>query len=254
VTSSLVRDGQSVTAVHERLRAAILRGEIEAGASVSQGLLASKFGVGRTPLREALRMLQREGLVISEPNRQVRIASLSAADAEELFVMRIALETVAVRITVPTLRSRDLAELEGYLAQMDHYQRSGDEAGFRMPHRAFHHLLVARSGRRVSEQIGELADHSERYRLRFGGLGRGNDRRAEHRAILDAASAHDPEMAARRLAVHHASTAALVLGALDPEHDLGRLLTTIRTVAPGAEDAVSLAARPAARPVRRTRR
>ena len=238
MTSSLVRDGQSVTAVHERLRAAILRGEIEAGASVSQGLLASKFGVGRTPLREALRMLQREGLVISEPNRQVRIA----------------LETVAVRITVPTLRSRDLAELEGYLAQMDHYQRSGDEAGFRMPHRAFHHLLVARSGRRVSEQIGELADHSERYRLRFGGLGRGNDRRAEHRAILDAASAHDPEMAARRLAVHHASTAALVLGALDPEHDLGRLLTTIRTVAPGAEDAVSLAARPAARPVRRTRR
>jgi GntR family transcriptional regulator, rspAB operon transcriptional repressor len=246
VTPSVTRDGQSVADVHERLRTAILRGEIEAGATISQGLLASEFGVGRTPLREALRMLQREGLVISEPNRQVRIARLSAADAEELHVMRIALETVAVRITVPALRSRDLAELEGYLAQMDHYRKADDEAGFRTPHRAFHHLLIAGSGRRVSEQIGELADHSERYRLRFGGLGRWDDRRAQHRAILDAAAAHDPELAARRLAVHHALAASLVLGALDPEHDLGRLRTTIRAVAPGAEDALSL---PADRPM-----
>jgi DNA-binding GntR family transcriptional regulator len=244
VTPFVTRDGQSVADVHERLRTAILRGEIEAGATISQGLLASEFGVGRTPLREALRMLQREALVICEPNRQVRIARLSAADAEELYVMRIALETVAVRITVPTLRSRDLAELEGYLAQMDHYRKAGDEAGFRMPHRAFHHLLVAGSGRRVSDQIGELADHSERYRLRFGGLGRWDDRRAQHRAILDAAAAHAPELAARQLAVHHARAASLVFGALHPEHDLGRLRTTIRTVAPGAEDALSLPADP----------
>jgi GntR family transcriptional regulator, rspAB operon transcriptional repressor len=236
--TSRARDGQNVATVHERLRTAILRGEIEAGATIPQALLASDLGAGRTPLREALRMLQREGLVISEPNRKVRIATLSGEDAEELFIMRIALEAVAIRITVPTLTSDDLAELEGYIAQMDHYQRVDDQAGFRTPHRAFHHLLIAASGPRVSTEIAELVDHSERYRLRFGNFGSWNERRTEHRGILDAATAHDPDLAADRLAAHHAQTAALVFGVLEPERDLGRLRTTIRTVAPGAEAAL----------------
>src|SRR5213079_2359537 len=115
------RDGQHVAVVHERLRDAILRGEIEAGATTSQTALAKQLDAGRTPLREALRMLQREGLVVSEPNRRVRIAELSSDDAEELYVMRIALEAVAVRITVPRLLSADVAELEGLLAQMTHF-------------------------------------------------------------------------------------------------------------------------------------
>src|ERR1700745_1309753 len=101
------RAGQHVALVHAPLRAAILRGELPAGQTTSQVSLARDLDVGRTPLREALRMLQREGLVVSEPNRRVRIAALSATDAEELYVMRIALEAVAVRITVPTLTSTD---------------------------------------------------------------------------------------------------------------------------------------------------
>jgi DNA-binding GntR family transcriptional regulator len=70
------RDGQHVAVVHDRLRAAILLGELPAGQTTSQVTLARDLDVGRTPLREALRMLQREGLVVSEPNRRVRIAEL----------------------------------------------------------------------------------------------------------------------------------------------------------------------------------
>jgi DNA-binding GntR family transcriptional regulator len=232
------RDGQNVGAVYERLRAAILRGEIEAGATVPQARLAGDLGTGRTPLREALRMLQRDGLVVSEPNRSVRIASLSAEDFEELCIMRIALEAVAIRITVPTLTSSDLANLEGYMAQMEHYQRVGDEAGMRAPHRAFHRLLVAASGPRVSSEIAHLSDHSERYRLRFGGYGNWNDRRAEHRGIVDAAASGDPDLAAVRLAEHYARTAVIVFGALEPGHDPGRLRTAIGAVASGAEVAL----------------
>lgn len=228
------RDGQNVAAIHERLRAAILRGEIPAGEVTSQVTLGRELDVGRTPLREALRMLQREGLVISEPNRRVRIAELSGEDAEELYIMRISLEAVAIRITVPTLTSDDFAALEGYMAQMEHYMKVGDQPGMRTPHRAFHHLLVAASGPRVSGQIAELFDHAERYRLRFGATGSWEDRRAEHRGILDAAAAGDADLAAERLAAHYAHTAALVFDALDGEHDLARLRTTIETVAPGA--------------------
>ena len=229
------RDGQNVGAVYERLRTAILHGEIAAGATVAQARLAGEFGAGRTPLREALRMLQRDGLVISEPNRSVRVAALSAEDFEELCIMRVALEAVAIRISVPTLTSADLADLEGYMAQMEHYHKVGDDAGMRVPHRAFHQLLVAASGPRVSGEIADLSDHSERYRRRFGGHGVWDDRRAEHRGIVDAAAAGDQELAAVRLAEHYARTAALVFGILEPEHDLGRLRTAIGAAAPGAE-------------------
>lgn len=240
MTPPTTRDGQHVATVHERLRTAILRGEIAAGEATSQVTLARDLDVGRTPLREALRMLQREGLVISEPNRRVRIAELSGDDAEELYIMRISLEAVAIRITVPTLSSNDFAELEGYMAQMDHFMKVGDLRGMRTPHRAFHHLLVAGSGPRVSTEIAELFDHSERYRLRFGATGHWERRRAEHRGIVEAASADDPDLAAARLTSHYAHTAALIFASLDPDHDLARLRTTIHTVAPGAESALSL--------------
>jgi DNA-binding GntR family transcriptional regulator len=235
------RDGQHVALVHDRLRAAILRGELPAGETTSQVTLARDLDVGRTPLREALRMLQREGLVVSEPNRRVRIAALSSSDAEELYVMRIALEAVAVRITVPTLGSSDFAELEGLMAQMDHYNRMGDWRGFRFPHRAFHDRLVSAAGDTIT--IGQLFDHAERYRLAYGATSpeRWEQRKAEHRAILDAAASGDADLTATRLVAHYAQTAALVFAGLDPDHDLARLRTTILTVAPGAEDSLTLA-------------
>jgi GntR family transcriptional regulator, rspAB operon transcriptional repressor len=235
-----LNSGQSFVAVHARLRAAILAGEIPEGAVTSQATLAERFGVGRTPLREALRMLQREGLVISQPNHRVRIAELSSEDAEELYIMRIALEAVAIRVTVPVLTGADLAELDGLMAQMDHYMKLRDHVGHRDPHRQFHHRLVYAAGPRVSDEIDELFDHAERYRRRFGAADSWEARRAEHRAILDAAAAGDADLAARHLAAHYAQTAAFIFAAIDPEHDLARLRTTIATVAPGAEDALRL--------------
>jgi DNA-binding GntR family transcriptional regulator len=238
------RDGQHVALVHDRIRAAILRGELPAGETTSQVTLARELDVGRTPLREALRMLQREGLVVSEPNRRVRIAELSSSDAEELYVMRIALEAVAIRITVPTLGSTDFAELEGLMAQMDHYNRIGDWGGFRVPHRAFHDRFVGAAGERVTTTIGQLFDHAERYRLAYGAATQEvwEQRKAQHRAMLDAAASGDPDLTAKRLVAHYAQTAALIFAALDPDHDLAQLRTTILTVAPGAEDALTLAA------------
>jgi DNA-binding GntR family transcriptional regulator len=237
-----VRDGQHVGFVHERLRAAILRGDIPAGATTSQASLAKELEAGRTPLREALRMLQREGLVISEPNRRVRIAELSSEDAEELYIMRISLEAVAIRITVPTLTSADFAALEGYMAQMDHYMRVDDRRGMRAPHHEFHRLLVAGAGPRVTDMIAQLFDHAERYRLRYGATDDSlwGQRREEHRAIIDAAAAGDPDLAALRLSEHYARTAALIFAGLDPNHDLARLRTTMRTVAPGAEEKLAV--------------
>jgi DNA-binding GntR family transcriptional regulator len=229
-----LNSGQSFVAVHARLRAAILSGEIAEGAVTTQASLAERFGVGRTPLREALRMLQREGLVISQPNHRVRIAELTSEDAEELYIMRIALEAVAVRVTVPVMTAADHAELAGLMAQMDHYAKQRDFVGYRDPHRQFHHRLVYGPGARVSQQIDELFDHSERYRRRFGAAGSWEARRAEHQAILDAAAAGDRDAAAELLVDHYLHTVRLIFGELDPGHDLARLRETVALVAPGA--------------------
>jgi DNA-binding GntR family transcriptional regulator len=234
------RDGQNVAHLYARLREAILSGDMPAGEVTTQVALGKDLSAGRTPIREALRLLQREGLVIAEPNRRVRVAQLSAEDAESLYVTRIALETVALRITVRGLRSPDFAELEGLMAQMEHYMRERDWRRLRAPHRAFHVKLVSAGGARVVELIEQGFDHAERYRLAHGAP---SDREwalraEEHRAILEAVRGGDADLSALRLAEHYAHTARLIFARLDPGNDLSRLRTTLDAVAPGAGDAL----------------
>jgi DNA-binding GntR family transcriptional regulator len=235
-----VPDSLSVTAIHAGLRESILRGEMAPGATTTQVLLARELGVGRNPLREALRILQSEGLVVSEPNHRVRIAGLSGDDAEGLYVMRIAIEVTAIRITVPQLRSPDIAEMEGLLAQHEHYLRTNDRLALRGPHRAFHQRLIGGVHERVSTTIGELFDHAGRYREIYGGsfADLGDVHRTEHRAILDAAAAGDGERAAEQLALHYVRAAVRVFNAIDPQRDSSRLRVALQGLAPGAESAL----------------
>ena len=231
-TRAAARDGMNVALVHEQLRQAILRGDVPPGPATSQLVLARELGVGRTPLREALRMLQSEGLVISEPNRRVRIAELTVADAEELYLMRVLLEAVAARVTVPSLTDADIAELEGLMAQMDHLVRSG--SSILEQHHRFHAAFVKAAGPRVVAQIATLFDHAERYRRAFGASmpDHWKLRRAEHRQILDAAKAGDADATAVAIAAHYLRTAKLVVSALEPGHDLARLRVAVSVVAP----------------------
>jgi DNA-binding GntR family transcriptional regulator len=231
------RDGQNVALVYEQLREAILTGEMRPGEIVSQVLITRDLDVGRTPLREALRMLQHEGLVVARANRRIQIAPLSAEDAEQLYVMRVALETVAGRITVPQLTRRDVVEMEGWLAQMEHVMTSGEFHLIAEPHRAFHHRLVQGVGERPSTLITTLFDHAERYRRLYGAAQPEQHvrRSVEHRAMLDAAAAGDGEELARQIAVHYVHTARIVMDAVEPGRSMHDLRACVDAVAPGAE-------------------
>jgi len=227
VTDGATRSGDIVVQVHEQLREAILSGDVRPGEKTSQAELARDLAVGRTPLREAVRMLQSEGLILAEPNRRVEIAKLSVEDAEELYVMRI---------TLPSLTPGDLAELEGYMAQMASLAAADSFFLIRAPHRAFHERFISGAGPRPLRVMSELFDHAERYRRIYGAaapdhFGR---REAEHRAMLDAAARADADALAQAVAVHYVRTALLVSQALDPDHQLERLRTTVAAVAPGA--------------------
>jgi DNA-binding GntR family transcriptional regulator len=228
--------GQQSFAAVAVLREAILEGQLEPGEVTTQIALAERFAVGRTPVREALRLLQSEGLVVGEPNRRVQVTPLSGADVEELYIVRIMLEPAAVRLTVPGLTSRDIAEMEGYMAQMDHYGRGRDWKGLRAPHREFHRMLIAVAGPRIVALLSTLFDHAERYRLSHSVTEEAwKVRQVEHRAILDAAAARDADLAAELLIGHYVRTVRLVLDAFGTDHEPARLRTTLRKIAPAAE-------------------
>jgi DNA-binding GntR family transcriptional regulator len=229
--STTLADGQSVDAVHTRLRGAILGGELAPGDDVSQVQLAKDLGVSRTPLREALRLLEREGFVETRPNRRIRIAGFSVADMEDLYTTRIPLEALAIRLTVPRLRDEDLAALEGQMTQMAFFAEREDYERWEVPHREFHARLVAKAGPRLVRMLADLSDHCERYRRlhttqKPRAWTRGTE---EHRAILDACIAGNADLAAKRLARHLAATVLGNIELMGPGYEPVDLKVAVRT-------------------------
>jgi len=220
-------NGQGTEDVYERVRAAILDGELAPGAVMSQVALAEELGISRTPLREALRMLQSEGLVEGEPNRRVRVAPMTARDLEELCVMRVTLEAEALRLSVPSMTSEDIARLEGHMAEMAHYADQKDYRRWNAPHERFHRTLTEHAGERVNFVLSQMFDHAERYRRLHIGQGPGAWATPQHRDILDACKAGDRDKAAALLAGHLARTGLEVSELLDPTYAPELLRTAV---------------------------
>jgi DNA-binding GntR family transcriptional regulator len=216
--------------VYHRVREAILEGEIPPGAVMSQVALAEELGISRTPLREALRMLQTEGLVDAERNRRVRVSDVSPEDLEELCVMRVTLEAEAIRLAVPRMTAEDLARLEGFNAEMAHFAEAKDYRRWTVPHQAFHRALTAPSGTRFTAVLGTLFDHAERYRRMHIGHGPSAWATKDHRAILDACKARDRDLAGSLLAQHFARTAFELIEMLSPGHAPELLRDTLADV------------------------
>jgi DNA-binding GntR family transcriptional regulator len=198
---------------------------------MSQVALAEELGISRTPLREALRMLQSEGLVDAERNRRVRVAPLSPEDLEALCIMRVTLEAEAIRLAVPRMTAEDLAHLEGYNAEMAHYAEAKDYRRWVVPHQAFHRALTAPAGDRVSALLSQLFDHAERYRRMHIGRGPSAWATKDHREILDACKARDRDGAGCLLAHHFARTAFELIELLEPGREPALLRDTMADVA-----------------------
>jgi DNA-binding GntR family transcriptional regulator len=213
---------QGAGQVHDRVREAILNADLAPGMVMSQVALADELGVSRTPLREALRRLQGEGLVEAEPNRRVRVAPITASDVEELYALRIAIEVEALRLSLPLLRSQHIARLQGSLAEMDHYADVKDYAGWTVPHAAFHAQLTHLAGDRFALLLAQLFDHAERYRRLHLKHEKGAWD-ADHRSILKAVKTGDADRSAHLLAHHFARTAYEVIESVEPGYEPDRL-------------------------------
>jgi GntR family transcriptional regulator of gluconate operon len=128
------------------IRQAILRGDLIPGQRLVESDIAEQMGMSRAPVREALRQLETEGLVVSEPHRGSFVAELSATDLCEIYTLRAALESLAVRIVTEKASVEILAQLQQAAADMAEAARAGDLARLAALDMSFHEMLCRASG------------------------------------------------------------------------------------------------------------
>jgi DNA-binding GntR family transcriptional regulator len=188
------------------LRRAITSGQLKPGTPIRQDALAEQLGVSRVPLREALKTLEGESLVVHEAHRGYFVAELSLADLREVYRIREVLEAEAVREACARMDEHGLAALEAVQDEVDAEAAAGDVAAMAAANRRFHFTLFETAGMpRLLRLIATQWDATEAYRsLYYAGAGHRDRVLHEHRAVLAALHAGDTKEALRLLDDHRA--------------------------------------------------
>ncbi len=182
-----------------RIRDQINEGELAPGTRVPERLLCERFGVSRTPLREALKVLASEGLLELSPNRGATVSRLTVEDVEEVFPVMGALEALAGELACAHITEEELAEIRALHYQMVlHYTRGERPAYFQLNQAIHEKILAAAHNNTLSNQYRGLAGRIRRARyLANMSKARWAEAVAEHAEILAALSERDgPRLAA----------------------------------------------------------
>ena len=213
---------QSSRAVHSYLRELILNGSFVPGAVLSQLELSKVLGVSRTPLREAFRMLQEEGLIEAEPNLRARVSDFSADDLATVYASRIMLESLGIAITASNFSSEQKIAAEEALEQMNKASERENFSEWKKAHRDFHIILSSHAGQELSRNIQMLTERGERYlhiyRPRNVRIWWNHASEVGHSQLLQACIQHKSDEAAQLMMRHLAIFASTVLSELEPAH------------------------------------
>lgn len=218
--------------IHEKLRADILHGHLVAGSEISQAQVAADFGVSRGPVREAFRLLERDGLIAARVNHRARVTGLFVDDLEHLYTLRVLNESVALSVSVPLFTGDELDELDELAEVLKH---TGADTfvfdAWDQIHQRFHVLLLAHSGSRMLGSAAEWAAHTRRYRRAYAEDGRGLPQgAAEHAVLAQLCRDRDAGGAARLLALHLSRAALTLIAQMAPTHEPALLRAAIRQV------------------------
>lgn len=200
--------------VAERLRTRIYAHELAPGAWIDEQHLADKFGISRTPMREALKVLAAEGLVVLKPRRGCYVAEMSERDLDEIFPVLALLEGRVAEEATRRLTGADFSRLEAIHADLERHAAANDTDRFFEANQAFHNALQELAGNRWLSQLiddtRKFLKLTRRDSLRLEG--RLRQSLAEHRLVLDAIRRQDSAAAALQMHNHILSgRAALAL-------------------------------------------
>ncbi|OUN00199.1 MAG: hypothetical protein BAA04_09300 [Firmicutes bacterium ZCTH02-B6] len=197
--------GSLTDQIYEQLERAILEGKLTFGERLVEGQLAKAFGTSRSPIREALRRLEAEGLVQIDARRSVTVINPSREDIIGTFEVREVLEGMAARFAAERATQEDLDAMEAYLRQR-HEEVSHQETAGQIVKggKDFHDLLLAASHhKQLIDALQGLVKITRLLKHRSAAIeGRPQEALAEHRAIFEAIRNRNPELA-ERLAREH---------------------------------------------------
>lgn len=210
--------------VYERLKQAIVSGELPPGMRLVAAELAQRWALSPTPLREAFQLLEGFGLVALSSQRGARVASISIAEADEIYELRSLLEPWALRRSLE--QSDDAHRVEVAAAHKHLFELltpvpSSDDHLLLEAHRAFHVALLARCRSLWLRRLTSLlADHAQRYQLLKARYSqRISESMAEHKQLLEATLSGDVEQATRVLVAHLQGSLGMVRAILEARRE-----------------------------------
>jgi len=200
----------------EILRQRILTGDLRSGQPIRQEQIAQELGVSRIPLREALKQLEAEGFVTIEPHKGAVVSTLSLAEVEELFELRIHLESWLLRDAIPRMREGDFAALDAIIDESrvpDNLAHWGD-INWRL-----HEAMYRPAGKPMSlKLLKRIHDNLDRYlRLQITLTQDWDRAHGDHQQLIELSRAGDVETAVAVLERHIRHTARALATALAPK-------------------------------------
>ncbi|MCR4895908.1 MAG: GntR family transcriptional regulator [Lachnospiraceae bacterium] len=190
--------------VFHRLREDILNGKYAVGSELREVTIGEELGVSRTPVREAFRQLELEGLIQIIPNKGAYVVGITDSDVRDIYMIRARLEGLAAAWATTNITKEQLEEMEEnvYLAEF-HVKKGHLEQIFDLDNR-FHEILYEAAGSKILEhQLKDFHQYVLRVRKQtLSSANRGSESNKEHAAILDAIRGGNAEEA-ERLAHQH---------------------------------------------------
>ena len=204
----------------EILRQRILSGDLRAGQPIRQEQIAQELGVSRIPLREALKQLEAEGFVTIEPHKGAVVSTLSLAEVEELFDLRVRLETWLLADAIPRMREADFARLDAIIDESRLANNQGDnlshwgDVNWRL-----HEAMYQPAGKPISLKfLKRIHDNLDRYlRLQITLTQDWDSAHRDHQELIELSRAGEVDAAVKVLERHIRDTARALATALAPK-------------------------------------
>lgn len=186
------------------VKAQIINGSYKPGESLVESKLAEELGVSRTPIREAVRLLEQEGLIETIPNKGAVVVGVSSKDVEDIYAIRQLVEGLAARWAVEHMSDQNKKEMQKLLDLMEFYAQRGDVDEIAYLDNQFHHIIYEASGSKILNiTLSNLHQYVQLARLESLQIPKRLDKTlSEHRAILQSFLDNKPYDAEMAVAEH----------------------------------------------------
>ena len=205
--------------VFNTLRRAILKGELKPGERLMEIALAEKLGVRRTPIREALRKLELEGLVVMAPRKGAKVASITERDLNDVLEVRKGMEVLAISLACKRITGEELEKLESIERSFQSLIESGNLTELAEMDVKFHDTIYqATNNQRLVQLLNNLREQMYRYRMEYlKDIAVRRTLAEEHKAICEALRGRDESKAQNYVSVHIDNQQKAIIRSLNQE-------------------------------------